>query len=238
MSGKVNALLQYHEAAQRLEQLENRIRSTPQRQRFNQLHTFLTEQQALIKTTQRQLESRKAVVDKLAAHFVELQRQYELEISEFEIMEQDEECTAAEMTESRHAMEKLVDAVTAARRELYDTIAWVEKAITEYKLTNAKASKAKKEYDAIRAACEAEMAEAKPEVDALSKEVARLRQGVDAAILKRYDVIKTHHAIPMAKVENDQCGGCNMSLPTAVVKRVATTDAIVECENCGRILYV
>ena len=41
----------------------------------------------------------------------------------------------------------------------------------------------------------------------------------------------------MAKVENYQCSGCNMSLPTSTVKRVATGEGIVECENCGRILY-
>ena len=55
--------------------------------------------------------------------------------------------------------------------------------------------------------------------------------------LKKYDAVKTHHAAPMAKVENNQCGGCNMSLPTATVKRVAAGTGLVECENCGRILY-
>jgi predicted nucleic acid-binding Zn-ribbon protein len=41
----------------------------------------------------------------------------------------------------------------------------------------------------------------------------------------------------MAKVENKQCGGCNMSLPMVVIKRVQGSDSIVECDNCGRILY-
>ena len=62
-------------------------------------------------------------------------------------------------------------------------------------------------------------------------------KAVDAELLERYKRIKGRYAVPMAKVENNQCSGCNMSLPTSTVKRVATGEGIVECENCGRILY-
>ena len=235
---KLDTLWQYHEAAQKLDQLENRIKATPKRQRLNQLHGFLTEQQTQIKSTQTQMESRKATVEKLSSLFESLQHQYELEVGEFEIMEKDSECTAAEMQESRVAIEGLCDKVTGVRRELYDTINWIEKTMTNYKNINAKANKAKKEYDTVRVECEKEAEESQPEVDALSNEIKKLRALVDPALLKKYDTVKTHHAVPMAKVENSQCGGCNMSLPTSVVKRVASSDEIVECENCGRILYV
>ena len=49
--------------------------------------------------------------------------------------------------------------------------------------------------------------------------------------------MKLHHAVPIARVINSKCGGCNMSLPMVMLKKIATTDGIVECENCGRILY-
>ena len=29
-----------------------------------------------------------------------------------------------------------------------------------------------------------------------------------------------------------------MSLPSAIAKQIAGSDEIVECENCGRILYM
>ena len=237
-SNKLEALWKYHEAVQKLDQLENRIKTTPQRQRLNKLHSFLSEQQSQIKATQSQIENRKAAVDRVSALFDELQHQYELEAGEFEIMEKDEECTAAEMTESRRAMEALVDKITGARRELFETLEWIEKAMGDYKNVNAKANKAKKEYDAVRIVCEQEADAAKPEVQALQAEVKKARTLVDPAFLKKYDVVKTHYPNPIAKVENNQCAGCNMSLPTSVVKRVASSDSLVECENCGRILYI
>ena len=53
-------------------------------------------------------------------------------------------------------------------------------------------------------------------------------------LIKDKAIAKTER---LALLDGDRCGGCNMSLPTSTVKRVATGEGIVECENCGRILY-
>ncbi|MBE5785782.1 MAG: hypothetical protein E7330_08320 [Clostridiales bacterium] len=234
---KLDALWEYQQSELALEKVESRIKTTPSRQKLNKLHAFLSEQQSLITNIQKQIEARRTSVDKLAAQLDEFERKYELELSEFQMMEGDEECTAAEMTESRHALEGLLSQVDTARRDLYDTLVWIEKATAEYKETFAKAGKAKKEYDAVRKQCEDEIAAAQPEIEAAKASAAKFRSAVDPLLLKKYDAIKRHHAAPMAKVENNQCGGCNMSLPTATIKRISTGTALVECENCGRILY-
>lgn len=234
---KLDALWEYQQAEISLEKVESRIKTTPSRQKLNKLYAFLSDQQALIANIQKQIDARRASVDKLAAQIEEFERKYELELSEFHVMEADEECTAAEMAESRRALEGLLSQVDAVRRDLYDTLAWIEKATAEYKDTYAKAGKAKKEYDAVRKQCEDEIAAAKPEIASAKAVVESRRAAVDPALLKKYDIVKTHHASPIARVENNQCGGCNMSLPTATVKRVAAGTGLVECENCGRILY-
>ena len=84
---------------------------------------------------------------------------------------------------------------------------------------------------------EQEAAAAKPDIDKAKAAADEAAKAVDAELLARYKRIKGRYAVPMAKVENNQCSGCNMSLPTSTVKRVATGEGIVECENCGRILY-
>lgn len=234
---KLDALWEYQQAELALEKVEARIKTTPSRQKLNKLHAFLSEQQALITSIQKQIEARSASVEKLTAQIDAFERKYELELSEFNTMQNDEECTAAEMAESRRALESLINQVDTARRDLYDTIAWIEKATADYKETYARAGKAKKEYDAVRLQCEAEIAQAQPEIDAAKAAAQTCRAAVEPAIINKYDSVKSHHATPMAKVENNQCGGCNMSLPTTTVKRVAAGTGLVECENCGRILY-
>ena len=234
---KLEALLKYHEAAQELDQLESTVKSSDAYKRLARLRGFLSEQQSQVTAIQKQFDSRKALVDKLTAQFGELQKQYDLEISEFEIMEKDEECTAAEMTESRKNIEALINRLAASRKELFDTLAYIEKATAEYKETYTKAGKAKKEFDAVKAECEKESGDAAPRLAELKAKIKGLEKDVDPALLKKYQNIRSRCAVPMAKVANDQCGGCNMALPTSVVKRVAAGTGIVECENCGRILY-
>ena len=55
--------------------------------------------------------------------------------------------------------------------------------------------------------------------------------------MQRYRRAKQHHGVPVVKVEAGKCSGCNMSLPMAVLKRLAVQGTIIECENCGRLLY-
>ena len=226
---KLDALWQYQQAELEADKLENKLKSTPARQKLNKLFNFLKEQQNAIAGIQKTLDSRQQAVDKLQAQIDELAHKYELELGEFKIMLNDDECTAEEMTESRRNVERIMKKAEAAKRELYDAIAQIEKSAAEYK--------AKKEYDAARSECEQEAAAAKPDIDKAKAAADEAAKAVDAELLARYKRIKGRYAVPMAKVENNQCSGCNMSLPTSTVKRVATGEGIVECENCGRILY-
>ena len=60
---------------------------------------------------------------------------------------------------------------------------------------------------------------------------------VDSKLLEKYHNIKQHCTPPMAKLINGQCSGCFMSLPSATLLDIRSGDRIVECDNCGRILY-
>lgn len=81
--------------------------------------------------------------------------------------------------------------------------------------------------------------------DALSLEIAedtRRRPAAlalvdDAALLKRYEDIRAKHAgVGIAKIEDGDCGGCHMKLPSADVKVVREGLKPQTCENCGRLL--
>ena len=61
---------------------------------------------------------------------------------------------------------------------------------------------------------------------------------IDAKLLARYKNIKGRRPNPLAKVISSQCAGCNMQIAQFVLSRAKATGGIVECENCGRILYL
>lgn len=234
---KMDALWAYQAAEQNKEALEKEVLATPARAKFNKLHAFLKEQQNTISRVQEDIAGREAQIDRLEEAIVKLSKDIELERSEFETMLADEECTAAELTECRQIHEKLLREIGDARKTLTALMSALEEDVAQYRSTRSKASKAKKEYDELRVVCESEIAKSAPERKQAQAAMDEAAKKVDAQLLERYKRVKRNHAIPMAKVENNQCGGCNMSLPMVVVKRVAASDNIIECENCGRILY-
>ena len=140
---KIDDLWLYDQAQQEVAKIDNRLKTTPNRARLNKLHSFLSEQQAQVVSLTRQIEARGAALTKLSALCQDLERRLELELSEFSTMENDEECTAAEMTEARKSMEGLMDQITSARKDITDAIAFLEKATADYKETYTRAGKAK-----------------------------------------------------------------------------------------------
>lgn len=61
---------------------------------------------------------------------------------------------------------------------------------------------------------------------------------VDAELLDLYDrLMKNKNGLAVAQVQAGQCGGCHVRLiPTTLIK-VQSANEVVQCENCGRILY-
>lgn len=236
--GKLDALWEYQALDLKKEAVERETLNTPARAKLNKLHGFLTEQQNTISRIQKEILQRQNALEKLLEQAEKLFKRAELERGEFDEMQQDDEVTAEEMTECRINHERLMEDLAAARREIGDLVKWLDAAQNDYKETRNKAGKAKKEYDALLAVTEQEYKDGEPKRAAALAALNALAASVDPALIERYRRVKQHHNVPMAKVENNQCGGCNMSLPMVVVKRVMSGDGVVECENCGRILYV
>ena len=72
----------------------------------------------------------------------------------------------------------------------------------------------------------------------LSKERADLAGKVDEDLLNRFErLFKSKGDAAIVAVEHGVCTGCHMKLTTATVKGVEAGKEIMNCEQCGRILY-
>ncbi len=72
----------------------------------------------------------------------------------------------------------------------------------------------------------------------LSKERAELASKIDEDLLNRFErLFKSKGDAAIVAVEHGVCTGCHMKLTTATVKGVEAGREIVNCEQCGRILY-
>ncbi len=93
----------------------------------------------------------------------------------------------------------------------------------------------KNEYESLKTTYDEAVKESNEKLDSLKEAVNQKANGIDPELLNKYKSIKLHSDPPLARLSGNQCGGCNMSLPSAVIRDVRG-GALVECENCGRLL--
>ena len=99
-----------------------------------------------------------------------------------------------------------------------------------------KYAKVKAEYDKQKITYEAEYKEQMSALEDKRRIAQEKTKGIDAELMERYQLIKQHSVPPMARLNGDQCGGCNMSLPSVTLRNIKAGGQIIECETCGRMI--
>jgi len=105
---------------------------------------------------------------------------------------------------------------------------------------------AKRTFEAINSARESEIIELQASEQALSQELPALyEQRNDMAAdyprvaLATYDLVrKRRGGQAVALVERGACQGCRLTLPTNELQKVRTTQDMVQCSSCTRILVI
>jgi uncharacterized protein len=83
----------------------------------------------------------------------------------------------------------------------------------------------------------AELLEYNTELAELEQKRNRMAEEVEPKELERYTMLsQKHQGRPLAMVENDICGACRVFISSALRGKLYNPDAIVYCENCGRLL--
>ena len=96
--------------------------------------------------------------------------------------------------------------------------------------------KIKSEYDKEKAEYELELKEEMALLEEKRAFAQKESENVNEDLLNRYNSIKQHVYPPVAILLGDQCSGCNMSLPQAILRTMKNDTKLIECETCGRML--
>jgi len=98
-------------------------------------------------------------------------------------------------------------------------------------------AKAKKEYADTKVAYDKEVEKIQQEYNKVKVQRDQVGARIGKALMTKYKNIRTSRVPVISTIVEDRCGGCNMSLASLVIQNVKDKKRIVECENCGRILY-
>ena len=92
---------------------------------------------------------------------------------------------------------------------------------------------------ALQAQLRAGEVEIDGEIDALNEERARAAAGVPAGLLATYSQLRQHlGGVGAARLNGSLCSGCHLRLPATALDRLRRQgpDALIFCDQCGRIL--
>ena len=197
--------------------------------------TFLMDQQ----TNMKKLESEISVMqDRLEAIRDEADRLDKLLAAAAAEIEANPPATAEDADKRAESVQKLVDSLSRYEQELQKLRKDSETKDRQQKEIRVRAAKTKIEYDQLKQVYDTEFKKDSAQLQKLRADIEKEAAKVEPKLLERYRSIKQHCTPPMARLIDGQCSGCFMSLPSATLLELKEGNRIVECDNCGRILYI
>ena len=221
----------YQQKELELEKLELDIRASETRQKLLKLRNFLVKQQSDLDDFAAEVEQKSSKIEELLLSYEE----NEQKLSSLDFS--DDESDLSKVREIKAQVLAIQAGLIKIRREIMDIIGYVEKIEEGIKNMSVLAGKARKEYTALKEVYDKESKEAAEDVENIKVELKTMSKDIDESLLKKYNGIKKNKSDPVAIIVSNQCGGCNMELPSLTLKKLKASDKLIECENCGRVLY-
>lgn len=230
----MEALLNYQEADIQYDKLEASLKNTPASKRFAKVRQFLEDQKRVLQRMMAAVESRRKTIDATAERFDLYEKRYKDGVSKFEAAAKED---PDELAKFSQYFDQLTARIAQERREFAQLVHALEKEETQLSDMRVRIAKARKEYDELKATVEKERADAQESLKAAKEAADALAKAVDPQLLEAYRQVRRNHSAAVVEVVGNKCSGCNMELP-AVADRRLREQELVECDNCGRILYL
>ena len=231
----LDVLWQFMQVDMEADRFEAKMRQSENRQKLIKQRNFLMEQQNNMKKLQDEVA---VMEDRLEAVRDEADRLEKVLAGLVEEIEANPPKSQEEAEKKTEAVRKLLDSLTHYEQELTRMRKDAETKDRQQRDIRVRAAKTKADYDALKQVYDKEFKADSEELKRLRAVSEQEAAKVEPALLERYRNIKQHCTPPMAKLVEGQCSGCFMSLPSARMLELKNSGSIVECDNCGRIIYI
>ncbi len=237
---KLKALWEYQTAEIELEEYENVLRNTETRKKLLQHQKYLQAKQQAIKNIENETVMNQNRISEIRSQMEALtakmqQKSQELtEMADYDL----EDLFIEDVRESIKESENIKNALEQNKRKIVEIRKKLEKANEDLVVTLRNMSAAKKEFDRLKELHNEEIEKGSSEAERLKAALNEAAQKVEPGLMERYKKIKQRRPNPVARLNNDRCSGCNMQLPSSVIGSLKVSGSIVECDSCGRIIYI
>lgn len=231
--GKLDALWIYQQADLEVDKFEAQLRSSAAYKRYAKLRHYIEEQRRVLQRMSDAVDDRKRQIALTTQRYELLKQRQEDGVQKFESVDKED---LAEIERFREYFEQLHQRLALERREFSSLATTLEKEDSQLSDMRVRLGKARKEYDELKVQIDADRDACKDELAALKERAESLAQQVDPALLEHYKTTKRSHAMAVAMLDGNKCGGCNVELSAVILRKIKEDSEVVECDNCGRML--
>lgn len=236
MDQQVQLLWEYQQIDLQAANVEKKLRGSETRKKLLQARDYIMDAQNLMKKME-------ADAGELRISYDSIKQKNDLLVSELSslmgyISESDRNTTMQELERMRKEVAEIQGNLNKHERDLQQIIERLSKIESNVNKISANVPKAKRDYTDLKEVYDKEAAVTMAEAAPFRQKMQALEVKINPKILQRYNNIKKTRANPLAPVRNSRCTGCNMELPSVTLKQVVETGTLLECENCGRLLFI
>ena len=215
------------------DRIETEIRQPPNRLKLPKERDFLQEQQKNMNRIEREVALMSDRLDALRDEEERLRGVLDNLLTAVKDITEDQ---TEEIDKQIAAASKLEDTLLTYEQEIAKMRKDSEARDRLQKDIRLRAARTKADFDEHKKAYDVEFKRDKAKLEELRKAAEEESKKVDPELLAKYRSIKQHIAPPIAKLNGNRCGGCNMELSAATLNAMNGKD-FIECDTCGRALF-
>lgn len=236
MDQQIQLLWEYQQIDLQMASVEKKLRGSPTRKKLLQARDYIVDSQNLMKKME-------ADTGELRINYDSVKQRYDTLVADLDnlagyIADSDKDTSMQELERMRKEAAEIQTNLNKQERELLQIIERIGKIEANVNKIAANVPKAKKDYTELKEVYDKEAAVNAEERAPFKQKLEAIEGKINPKLLQRYTNIKKTRVNPLAPVRNNRCSGCNMELPSVALKQVVESGALLECENCGRLLFI
>jgi len=233
---QLNMLLSYQELDLQAAQIEGKLKDSQVRQRLVKARNYLVESQKRLQRYDSDINELQMSLKAALGRYEESAEVLEDINSAIEHMNENSSLKEADML--KRNVKEQQNNLARLEKDIKMIMENLEKMESQIKSMAANIPKVRKDYEELKKVYDKEHNAVMEEVEPIRQKLSELEKKIDKNTVARFKKIKKSHAIPVVEMMGSKCTGCNMDLSSVMAKKVAESNTLLECENCGRMLYV
>ncbi len=228
-------LIECQRVENEINQIENELRGSQVRKKLLHARNYIINAQNNYKKMETDVVELHAALEELTHRYEANRAKAEAESVHYAAA--DEESDLADVQDMEREAQEIAGSLARNEQELQALIKRLATIDQEMKKMAANLPRARQDYAKMKTIYDKELSAVMARTEPLKKELEAVQATLPETLLARYKQARQHANNPIVPLEGDRCSGCHMELASAGLTRLKN-QGIVECENCGRLIYV